>query len=56
MSMMGAGCVSEIIGYGGRVMLWENPFGFAGFLIQISKFNDPVRVGKGGRREGVGVG
>ena len=37
MSMMVAGCLSEIIGYAGRVMLWENPFGFAGFLIQISK-------------------
>lgn len=31
------GCVSELIGYGGRVMLWENPFSFPGFLIQISK-------------------
>ena len=38
MCMMGMGCVSEMIGYGGRVMLWENPFGFAGFLVQISKF------------------
>lgn len=32
------GCVSELIGYGGRVMLWENPFSFPGFLIQISRF------------------
>ena len=30
--------MSEMIGYGGRIMLWENPFGFAGFLVQISKF------------------
>ena len=30
------GCVSELLGYGGRVMLWENPFSFTGFLIQIS--------------------
>ena len=29
------GCVSELIGYGGRVMLWENPFSFTGFLMQI---------------------
>ena len=38
MAMMGMGCVSEMIGYGGRILLWENPFGFAGFLVQISKF------------------
>ena len=38
MSMMACGCVSEMIGYGGRLLLWENPFGFAGFLVQISKF------------------
>lgn len=31
------GCTSEVIGYGGRVMLWESPFSFPGFLIQISK-------------------
>ena len=31
------GCVSELIGYGGRVMMWENPFSFTGFLIQICK-------------------
>ncbi len=31
------GCVSELIGYGGRVILWENPFSFPGFLIQISE-------------------
>ncbi|KAI0194470.1 RTA1 like protein [Xylaria flabelliformis] len=30
-----AGCVSNIIGYGGRIMLWQNPFSFAGFLLQI---------------------
>ena len=38
MSMMACGCASEMIGYGGRLLLWENPFGFAGFLVQISKF------------------
>lgn len=30
------GCVSEILGYSGRLMLWSNPFSFDGFLIQIS--------------------
>ncbi|KAI4171526.1 MAG: hypothetical protein LQ348_006919 [Seirophora lacunosa] len=29
------GCVSEIIGYAGRIMLHYNPFTFTGFLIQI---------------------
>lgn len=31
------GCVAEILGYGGRIMLWLNPFSFTGFLLQISK-------------------
>lgn len=29
------GCVVEIVGYAGRIMLHENPWSFAGFLIQI---------------------
>ncbi|UKZ51538.1 hypothetical protein TrVGV298_005298 [Trichoderma virens] len=29
------GCVTEIIGYAGRIMLWDNPFSFNGFMIQI---------------------
>ncbi|KAI1206553.1 RTA1-domain-containing protein [Annulohypoxylon truncatum] len=29
------GCVTEIIGYAGRVMLFYNPFSFAGFMMQI---------------------
>ncbi|KAI4105084.1 MAG: hypothetical protein L6R37_002888 [Teloschistes peruensis] len=29
------GCVAEILGYGGRIMLWQNPFSFTGFLLQI---------------------
>ncbi|RYC55429.1 hypothetical protein CHU98_g10778 [Xylaria longipes] len=30
-----AGCVSNIIGYGARVLMWQNPFSFNGFLLQI---------------------
>ena len=30
------GCISELIGYGGRIILWQNPFSFTGFLMQIS--------------------
>ncbi|CAD6593741.1 MAG: hypothetical protein ASARMPRED_007904 [Alectoria sarmentosa] len=29
------GCASEMIGYGGRVLMWGNPFSFTGFLVQI---------------------
>ncbi|KAL7915563.1 RTA1 like domain-containing protein [Trichoderma velutinum] len=29
------GCTSEIIGYIGRIMLWQNPFSFPGFMIDI---------------------
>ncbi|KFY80200.1 hypothetical protein V499_00957 [Pseudogymnoascus sp. VKM F-103] len=34
-SMMAIGCIGEIIGYGGRVMLYQNPFSFNGFIIEI---------------------
>lgn len=29
------GCVAEVLGYGGRIMLWQDPFSFTGFLMQI---------------------
>ncbi|KAF4554273.1 RTA1-like protein 8 [Elsinoe fawcettii] len=29
------GCVAEVVGYGGRLMLYQNPFSFQGFLMQI---------------------
>ncbi|KAG5950602.1 hypothetical protein E4U53_004766 [Claviceps sorghi] len=29
------GCLSEVIGYAGRIMLYNNPFSFGGFMIQI---------------------
>lgn len=35
MGAMMFGCVCEIMGYGGRVMLHHNPFSFTGFMIQI---------------------
>ena len=38
MTAMTAGCVAEIIGYVGRILLYQNPFSFNGFLMQISKF------------------
>ncbi|KAH0490599.1 hypothetical protein TgHK011_002061 [Trichoderma gracile] len=29
------GCITEIIGYVGRIIMWNNPFSFDGFIIQI---------------------
>jgi hypothetical protein len=34
-SMMALGCIGEMIGYGGRVLMYQNPFSFDGFIIQI---------------------
>lgn len=36
------GCASELIGYGGRLMMWQNPFSFPGFLIQGSECSASV--------------
>ncbi|KAF5688809.1 parasitic phase-specific psp-1 [Fusarium circinatum] len=36
MACMVAGCVLEIAGYAGRIVLYDNPFSFNGFLAQIS--------------------
>jgi hypothetical protein len=37
MGCMLAGCILQIIGYAGRIMLHDNPFDFNAFLIQISE-------------------
>jgi hypothetical protein len=29
------GCACEMIGYGGRIIMWQNPFSFTGFITQI---------------------
>lgn len=41
-SLMVIGCISEILGYGGRILLWQNPFSFNGFLLQISESRIPT--------------
>lgn len=38
MTGMLLGCLSEILGYVGRIMLWYNPFSYNGFLLQISEY------------------
>lgn len=35
---MQLGCLAEIIGYVGRIMLYYDPFSWPGFMIQISEF------------------
>lgn len=37
MSAMLLGCICEIIGYIGRILYWDNPWGDAGFIIQIGE-------------------
>lgn len=37
MASMIGGCLLEIVGYVGRLILNDNPFSFGGFLLQISK-------------------
>jgi hypothetical protein len=37
MVAMVIGCIDEILGYSGRIMLYYNPFSFAGFLMDTSK-------------------
>lgn len=39
-----AGCIDEILGYGGRIMLHCNPFSFKGFILQIGMFTNPQFV------------
>lgn len=29
------GCLVEILGYAGRIMMWDNPWGQSGFIMQI---------------------
>jgi hypothetical protein len=36
------GCLDEIIGYGGRIMMNKNPFSFPAFVIQTGKNEDII--------------
>jgi len=35
MAAMLLGCIDEILGYVGRILLWQNPWNHAGFIMQI---------------------
>jgi hypothetical protein len=37
-SCMVAGCITEMIGYGGRLIMYNDPFEFSGFIMQIGKY------------------
>lgn len=41
MGGMLVGCIAEIIGYVGRLLLHDNPFSWNGFMIQISESPPP---------------
>jgi hypothetical protein len=36
-SLVALGCASEIIGYGGRLIMHDDPWSFEGFMLQISE-------------------
>lgn len=38
MSAMLLGCICEVLGYAGRIMMWENPWNNTGFIMQIGAF------------------
>lgn len=35
MAAMTLGCIDEILGYVGRILLWQNPWTHSGFIMQI---------------------
>lgn len=39
MSLMLAGCLDEILGYVGRILYWQDPWGQSGFIMQIGELN-----------------
>lgn len=43
MAAMLLGCVDEILGYGGRIMYYQNPWDQTGFIMQIGKLKFPLR-------------
>ena len=44
MGGMLAGCIAEIIGYAGRIILHDNPFSYEGFMIQIGESRCPYQL------------
>lgn len=46
-----SGCILQMVGYGGRIMLHANPFDFNAFLMQISECARWKAVGKSEKRD-----
>jgi hypothetical protein len=42
MAAMILGCITEIIGYAGRILMYNNPWNSAGFIIQIGQLCHPT--------------
>jgi hypothetical protein len=40
-TLMAMGCVCEMIGYGGRIIEWNDPWSFNGFMLQIGLHSMP---------------
>lgn len=47
MCCMLAGAVNAVLGYVGRLLMYQNPFNFVAFMIQISKSSFLPRAGEG---------
>ena len=46
MAAMILGCIDEILGYVGRILLWQNPWTHSGFIMQIGMLcRPPTSVG-----------
>ena len=44
MWFMIAGCAVEVVGYVGRIIMYKNPFDFAGFMLQIGESPSTTRA------------
>lgn len=42
MTGMLLGCACEVVGYAGRILLWDDPFSYDAFMMQISKSRQPL--------------
>lgn len=44
-SLIALGCITEMIGHGGRIIMNEDPWSFSGFMLQISEFGNLESIG-----------
>lgn len=36
-TLFSLGCIAEMVGYGGRIIMHDNPWSFVGFMVQIGE-------------------